>query len=499
MANHSIMLVMVVVMVVMVVVEAASTGRRKNNNNNNNNSSITVPSDLLLRLMDVTRSLHQLMPLQRLSEDDAATTATTTATSGLQGTSGEERILTLALTQHALLQHRMEDLLTQTGRCEAQVEALKEDKEELKREIAHLKERVRQILSQKNGSPPPQPKKLSGKTDCNCSASTTIPTTTATTTTTTTTAVPSSSGLSATAATGVSATTGSEAITTTAATTTTTTTTATTTGTKPVVILGSGVRVKDCAGHQLAGASENGVYEIYPSECRAVKVYCDLETAGGGWTIFLNRQEFKDREKPQENFTRNWNDYKNGFGDVTGEYWLGNKILHILTSREPHILRVDAEDFEGSRRWGEWRRFKVENESQGYKLVSLLYDTNSTLGDGLLWHSGMQFSTIDRDNDKHKGSCAHEYKGGFWYNVCHNANPTGLLVNSDQFDSVGWVYWSPKRYKWASLRYLSLKLRPKSFGGSGGAHTDGPGDCSGGGGGGKEEEEEEEEDEEEEV
>ena len=51
------------------------------------------------------------------------------------------------------------------------------------------------------------------------------------------------------------------------------------------------------------------------------------------------------------------------------------------------------------------------------------------------------------------GSCSSEYKGGWWYNVCHNANPTGVLLNSEDFDAVGWVYWSPREYKWASLRW----------------------------------------------
>lgn len=62
------------------------------------------------------------------------------------------------------------------------------------------------------------------------------------------------------------------------------------------------------------------------------------------------------------------------------------------------------------------------------------------------------------------GSCASEYRGGWWYNVCHNANPTGILVNSDDFYSVGWVYWSPRQYKWGSLRFLQMKIRPKNFG-----------------------------------
>ncbi|KAG7165757.1 Techylectin-5B-like 6 [Homarus americanus] len=201
------------------------------------------------------------------------------------------------------------------------------------------------------------------------------------------------------------------------------------------VLLGTGSRVKDCAGHQTEGATESGMYEIYPSECRAVRVWCDLETDGG------------------------------------------NDVLHQLTAKDSHVLRVDAEDFNGGRRWGVWGRFRVEDEEHKYKLLAVMYSSNSTLGDGLLWHSGMHFSTVDRDNDKHKGSCAHEYKGGWWYNVCHNANPTGILTNSDDFDSVGWVYWNPRQYKWASLRYLQMKIRPQNFGSPNPSNR--PGDCNG--------------------
>ncbi|KAK4291904.1 hypothetical protein Pmani_035294 [Petrolisthes manimaculis] len=387
--------------------------------------------------------------------------------------------------------------VTTTHKSNASVEALQEDKTELRQQLQEYKKRLRNVqyarLTGKSTTTSTTTTKTSDdrchceregggggggekvdvvvveKVDeptdilkCPCldetiTTTTTIPTTTTTTTTTAASAIGSGSGG------------GGDVV---ATTTTTRPTRPTTTTTTETPVLGGGARVKDCAGHQNEGAIESGVYEIFPSECRAKKVWCDLETEGGGWTVFLQRRELPQ----QENFTRTWLDYERGFGEVVGEYWLGNEALHQLTAKAPHVLRVDAEDFLGSRRWGHWGRFRVASPQKNYELLAVAYATNSTLGDGLLWHSGMKFSTIDRDNDNHKGSCADEYKGGWWYNVCHNANPTGILNNSENFDSVGWVYWTPRLYKWASLRNLQMKFRPSGFGAT--IPSSAPGDCT---------------------
>ncbi|KAK7082262.1 cell surface pattern recognition receptor signaling pathway [Halocaridina rubra] len=398
---------------------------------NHSSSTVNVPSELLLQLVDVSRSVQKLLPssdLKGIAPDG-------------EDQGGYDSLLSLALRHHALLQQRNEDLLTQHARCTAQVEALREDKLELRQQIQEYKLQIRQLIKGEDKHATSidhiDPSVLDVKTTpavgfdvdetCSCGENGTL-------------GHRDENGCICGAP--------------------TTTTTEEQPSTTETPILGEGVRVKDCAGHQYEGATQSGIYEIYPSECYGVRVWCDLETDGGGWTVFLNRQE----QPKQENFTRTWEEYRDGFGDVSAEYWLGNEILHQLTAKDEHVLRVDAEDFNQSRRWGVWERFRVEDEEHNYKLLSVMYSSNSTLGDGLLWHSGMQFSTIDRDNDKHKGSCSDEYKGGWWYNVCHNANPTGILVNSDDFDSVGWVYWSPRQYKWASLRFLQMKLRPKAFG-----------------------------------
>ena len=53
-----------------------------------------------------------------------------------------------------------------------------------------------------------------------------------------------------------------------------------------------------------------------------MKVYCDMESDGGGWTVYQRRQD------GSEDFYRDWDDYVSGFGDLTGEFWLGLEKIY---------------------------------------------------------------------------------------------------------------------------------------------------------------------------
>ncbi|XP_063401983.1 angiopoietin-2-like [Mytilus trossulus] len=94
---------------------------------------------------------------------------------------------------------------------------------------------------------------------------------------------------------------------------------------------------KDCS-YMTEKQLKSGVYTIYPNMVDGTQAYCDMTNDGEGWTVIQRRID------GTTNFNRTWNEYKEGFGDVGKEYWLGNKYLNILTSSGRYELRVDLVD-----------------------------------------------------------------------------------------------------------------------------------------------------------
>ena len=97
-------------------------------------------------------------------------------------------------------------------------------------------------------------------------------------------------------------------------------------------------------------------------------------------------------------FNRTWAEFKVEFGDVSGNYWIGNERLHQLTLNERYKLRIDLRakyDYEWY--WAEYMNFFVDDESAGYRLYVGGY--SGTAGNCMSPSSGMKFTTRDRDND----------------------------------------------------------------------------------------------------
>ena len=70
----------------------------------------------------------------------------------------------------------------------------------------------------------------------------------------------------------------------------------------------------------------------------------------------------------------------------------------------------------------------------------------------------MGFTTKDKDNDvKNSGNCALDYKGGWWYNYCHNANPNGLYKGGGDAQGITWQSFRGQGY---SLKHTEIKIRP---------------------------------------
>ncbi|XP_033251357.1 angiopoietin-related protein 7-like [Drosophila miranda] len=66
-------------------------------------------------------------------------------------------------------------------------------------------------------------------------------------------------------------------------------------------------------------------------------VSCEgLTAAGPGWMAIHRRLD------GSVNFYRNWDQYRKGFGKLNGEFFIGLKKLHRLTSSQPHELYISS-------------------------------------------------------------------------------------------------------------------------------------------------------------
>ena len=105
------------------------------------------------------------------------------------------------------------------------------------------------------------------------------------------------------------------------------------------------------------------MYAINPDGLGAFDVFCDQTTGGGGWSVFQKRMN------GSVDFYLGWAEYKQGFGNLNGEFWLGLEKIHRMTSSGGYKLLVDLEDSAGNIVYAEYASFGVGNERTKYQLT----------------------------------------------------------------------------------------------------------------------------------
>ncbi|XP_071133126.1 fibrinogen-like protein 1 [Mytilus edulis] len=212
----------------------------------------------------------------------------------------------------------------------------------------------------------------------------------------------------------------------------------------------------DCSA--VSRNSPSGVYTIYVAD-QVIDVYCEM-TDNGQWTVIQKRLN------GTTHFNRNWQEYKQGFGDVQVEYWLGNDNLHQMLSTKNYKLRIDLEDWNGVTKYAEYDSFIVGNETTNYILTISGY--NGDAGDsiinppsGQIYHNmnGMEFSTFDKDNEEAHYNAAEIKQSGWWFKWSTDANLNGLYYTGGQTASDG-IYWNSWQLSFYSLKSVSMKIKP---------------------------------------
>ena len=97
---------------------------------------------------------------------------------------------------------------------------------------------------------------------------------------------------------------------------------------------------------------------------------------------------FQRRLDGSVDFYRTWTEYKGGFGDLNGEFWLGLDKIHRLTSNNNNTLRVDLEDFERNTAYAEYKMFGVMSENDKYKLILGSYSGKTVNLVIIIWSGG---------------------------------------------------------------------------------------------------------------
>ncbi|XP_028391443.1 ryncolin-1-like [Dendronephthya gigantea] len=211
-----------------------------------------------------------------------------------------------------------------------------------------------------------------------------------------------------------------------------------------------------CAYLYNHGVRKDGVYSIDPDGLGSFQVRCDMSTDRGGWTVFQRRQD------GSQDFRLGWSDYKAGFGDLNGEFWLGLDKIHRLWKSGQNVLRVDLRDFDNVEAFAKYGTFSVADESDKYRLN--IGSFSGDAGDSLAYHNQMPLTTKDRDNDAWGNNNCASLRGAWWYDNCLYSNLNGLYVNAHEAQGtrlgIHWYHW---KNSWYSMKKAEMKIRPNQF------------------------------------
>ncbi|XP_059157821.1 ficolin-2-like [Physella acuta] len=196
----------------------------------------------------------------------------------------------------------------------------------------------------------------------------------------------------------------------------------------------------------IACLKDRAVFESLDSRL----VLCDTKSDGGGW-ILIQRNMIGD-----VTFNKTWEEFRDGFGSLDGDFWLGNDMISKLTAEGYTDLRIDMK-WKGQNKYFTYKNFTVQGEADLYRMS---YTAGSIRGstddDHFRTNNGNPFTTIDKGPSY--GCIPIGYKGWWWPNdgTCGFTNLNGERGNRGYGLGIYWYYYTGAN---DSLDSAEMKLR----------------------------------------
>lgn len=120
------------------------------------------------------------------------------------------------------------------------------------------------------------------------------------------------------------------------------------------------------------------------------------------------------------------------------------------------ILTINMQDWYGNNRNVRYNHFSV-SPAPYFQLN--IYGFQGNVPDDLSHNNRAYFATYDRSDSN---QCAIHQKGGWWYNYCTYALPTGLYYRGGPYTPTGGyydgIYWKDWQGYGYSLKFISMTL-----------------------------------------
>ncbi|ESO08581.1 hypothetical protein HELRODRAFT_74707, partial [Helobdella robusta] len=166
---------------------------------------------------------------------------------------------------------------------------------------------------------------------------------------------------------------------------------------------------------------------------------------------------FQRRIDGSVDFYRTWDEYLNGFGNLNEEFWLGNRLVHELTTKRSYKLKVEAVAFDGSTFHSFNSNFNLSSLDNKFAIwFSDCYGSTYSC----IAPTNISFSTWDNDNDLSGSNCALAYRGAWWYTACHGCNLNGIYYPGGNHSGryASGVDWSAFRGYYESMKMTWMMI-----------------------------------------